>query len=195
MTNLTEFVNFITDLWTNNIMMKNDNNGNPIDIKFIDFQLTRRSNIFEELQYFIFTSTTPEFRKIHLTQVLMDYYQSFVNTLNLLKCPIPINFTKGFLIDEFRKCYPAAYKYLHFAIPLQLGQGNAFDASENGAENGNGPSSPPKPTSTSDAAEMDPAALQTEMFIIGMKTSMEKSPRAIDRLVDVTKEMAELNII
>jgi len=110
------------DLWTNNLMIKHDDkSGEPIDVKFLDFQFARRGNVFSELQYLIFTSTNSEFRKQHLIPSLSLYYDTFSATLKAMKIPCPVGFTQGFLIDEFKKCYLPGYVHMTFAIPLQIG--------------------------------------------------------------------------
>jgi hypothetical protein len=110
------------DVWTNNLMIKYDeSNGEPIAVNVIDFQFLKRGNIFSELQYLIFCSTNPEFRKKHLISVLSGYYEEFARTLKALNCPHPTGFSKGFLIDEIYKCYRSAYVHTVFAVALQLG--------------------------------------------------------------------------
>lgn len=108
------------DLWVNNILLKYDAKGKPVSLKFVDFQQTRRGNIYEDLIYFIFTSTTPEFRKQYLVQVLNSYYESFAKTLGALGAQIPIGFSRGKLIDTFYEGILAGYVYMAFAIPMQL---------------------------------------------------------------------------
>ncbi|ODM88306.1 hypothetical protein Ocin01_18374, partial [Orchesella cincta] len=109
------------DLWCNNMLIKHDGQGRAVGVKFIDFQFMQRGNIFSDLHYFIYTSTTPEFRKAHLHTVLNVYYDAFQETLEKIKTPLPWGFTKGFFIDEFEAGIVSAFVRMTFAVPLQLG--------------------------------------------------------------------------
>jgi hypothetical protein len=156
------------DFWVNNILIKYNDRDEPTSVKFIDFQQTRRGNIFEELLYFIFTSTTPDLRAKHLSQLLQVYYESFTSSLDLLKTPRPYNFTLGTFLDMFYDGYLHAYIYTAFAIPLQLG---------NLAATGGNP-------------EDDKSLMSSTR----LRVLMEGSPRAIDRLEAITREFVQLKI-
>ncbi|CAG7817423.1 unnamed protein product [Allacma fusca] len=109
------------DLWSNNCLLKYDKEGKPCGVKFVDFQHTRRGNIFEDLVYFILTSTTTEMRSQHLCKVLEDYFQSFEAALEGINVEMPIGFSLGFLFDNFNRYLRWGLSYMCFAIPLQLG--------------------------------------------------------------------------
>jgi hypothetical protein len=158
------------DFWVNNILIKYDQSGKPISTKFIDFQQTRRGNIYDDLAYFIFTSTTPAFRENHLPQMLHLYYKSFMSTVERLKIPVPTNFTLGIFVDTFYECYKSTLVYMTYAVPLQLGV---------------------DPESGSPNQPQDP----TEKMRKRLTRMLEGSQRAYDRLESIVKEFSDLNLI
>jgi len=162
------------DFWSNNILFKytDSDETKPTAVRFVDFQLTRRGNIFEELQYFMFTSTTPIFRKEHLPSVLNTYYTAFTETLDLINCPRPLNFTKGFFIDSFYDTYLPALGFLSYAIPLQLGQ-------------------PQEASTEAPASPEDAIRIMQEAMV----KQWEQSPRAIQRMENILQEFADLKLI
>jgi len=159
------------DLWMNNILLKYDENKVISDAKFIDFQMTRRGNIFEDLVYFFYCSTTPEFRKDHLAQCLMVYYEAFVSHLEKIGCPPVPNFTRGFFIDSFYENMLAGHVFMYFAIPLQLGV-----PIEVLKEKLNGDANAP-------AGNFDKTLVR-----------LQHSPKAVDRLESLVKEAIEMKL-
>jgi len=168
------------DLWTNNILFKYIN-GKVAEVKFVDFQQSRRGNIFEDLQYFLFTSTTPDTRREFLNQWMESYYSSFTKTLTSVNCPNPPNFSRGFFIDEMWSCFLSGYAYMHFAIPFQLGIFTPLEGEvDEPIERSEGPPS------------LDEICrIQHTKF----RKWMKRSPAARKRLVEITREFVEYGII
>ena len=178
------------DIWVNNLIIKTKTtyeNGKatevPTDLKLLDFQQARRDNIFWDLLYFMFTSTTPEFRQKHLISVLMIYYENFVKALELLNCPLPIDFTRGWLIDQYFENIPTAYAYMPFAIPLQLGDFSCLGLQS--------PKPVPPDMIEDKPSSWDRFAGHAESLAI---TLMEHTEVVQERLEAVTKEVDELRI-
>jgi thiamine kinase-like enzyme len=72
------------DLWVNNVMFKYDSNREkPVECKFVDFQFGRFSPPALDLATLIFTSSSADFRKVHLNDILKSYYDAFENELTL----------------------------------------------------------------------------------------------------------------
>ena len=188
------------DMWVNNIMFKYDVNGKPTDVKFIDFQLVRRGNIFEELQYFFLTSTTPEFRRRHLHQSLEIYYRSFTSTLKGIGCPVPSDFTLGFLVDNLYKAFFCQFHFMAFVIALQLGE---KPQAPNPPEQVGHLEAPAAPSTATSEQQPPPAFNLNDIpveiriggFMAQVRAQLEGTPRAIDRLVEITEEMASLGLI
>ncbi|OXA38998.1 uncharacterized protein LOC110861555 [Folsomia candida] len=174
-----------SDLWTNNLLLKYESTTGivPEAVKFIDFQLAQVGNIFSDLTYLVYTSTTPEFRRVHLHPLLGRYYDAFSTTLKSLTCPLPVDFSLGFLLDEFRACHVAALIHMTFAVPLQLGDMVGVEA-EWEEENKNG--------NKSSEVGGEEGALGDKSSIRAMTT---RSPIAHQRLKDLFQEAAALNVI
>jgi len=182
------------DLWSNNIMFKYDNDGVPVSMKFLDFQLSRRGNIYEDLAYFVYTSTTPELRRKHPFSPLQTYFDSFTKSLKELKVAQPIGFSLGTFLDAFKENLPNVFRHMHFAIPLQLGTPiprvmEMMQGGQNGGtkEEPGAPTSPPQVPHTREQ--------EVQMFFMMMKIQMETSERALERLEAIAQEMAYLNVI
>lgn len=176
-----------SDLWTNNLLLKYDDDAKkvPIAVKFIDFQMTQTGNVFSDLGYLIYTSTTPEFRKDHLLPVLETYYDAFSLTLSSLGCPLPPGFSLGFLLDQFRACRLAFLIHMAFAVPLQLGDMVGVEAEwEENKKN-------TKDEEVKDN-DGDMGALGSED---GIKQMIIRSPIALQRFRELFEEAAKLNVI
>ena len=61
------------DAWNNNMMYKFDENGKPVEMKMVDWQVTRLGHPATDVVQFLFTSTSPETLRDH-KQDLLNYY-------------------------------------------------------------------------------------------------------------------------
>jgi hypothetical protein len=194
------------DCWGNNIMIKHDSNGNPVELKFLDFQQTRRGNIFEDLGYFFMCSTCPEFRKNNLLQCLNVYYESFKATCDKLGTSLPIGFTRGSLIDTVYEIRLANFTHSFFAIPMQLGEPTPTPTKEEGNMKNGETNGTQEQEQAGPPEGFDPSKLSPEQMMAIMEQQMEarskehlvqlrKSPIAIQRLLDITKEAATAGLI
>lgn len=75
---LNESASIIThgDTWQNNTMFWNDNNGKPIDICLLDWQIARHSSPILDIVYYMFICTTKELRDVHYDNFLKTYHES-----------------------------------------------------------------------------------------------------------------------
>lgn len=64
------------DTWQNNTMFKRDNNGKPIAINLVDWQLSRVTSPIIDIVYFMFACTTKELRDAHYDDFLNTYHKS-----------------------------------------------------------------------------------------------------------------------
>lgn len=181
------------DFWVNNLMYRYDGGDRekPIDLKLIDFQQAHRGNFLEDLGYFLLTSTTTRFRTEHLARTLFAYHDAFVEELRALGCPVPIPFTRGFLVDRFYEYLLPTYLFMSFAIPMQL------------CEPGDAPLaevSPEAPSPSVLPPGWKPDSLDPDLFAMILQAQyllqqMRKSPVALQRLLDLTDEMMALGIL
>lgn len=64
------------DTWQNNTMFRFDNDGKPIEISLIDWQLSRQSSPIIDIVYFMFCCTTKQLRDAHYENFLKIYHES-----------------------------------------------------------------------------------------------------------------------
>lgn len=70
------------DLWSNNILFKNDANGHPCDVRLVDFQLIRYMPPAHDIMFFLHLTTTRSMRKQYLDSLLSIYYEALKNELD-----------------------------------------------------------------------------------------------------------------
>ncbi|XP_055297452.1 uncharacterized protein LOC129565999 isoform X2 [Sitodiplosis mosellana] len=64
------------DAWQNNSMYRYDDQGKPIEISFLDWQISRHSTPIIDIAYFIFSCTTKELRDAHYDEFLNIYHDN-----------------------------------------------------------------------------------------------------------------------
>lgn len=74
------------DIWVNNVMFKYDDNK-PIEAKYIDFQFARYAPPAMDLATFFYASSTIDFRKKHLKDLLDIYCETIENELSIHNIP------------------------------------------------------------------------------------------------------------
>uniref|UniRef100_A0A336LHU0 CSON001338 protein n=1 Tax=Culicoides sonorensis TaxID=179676 RepID=A0A336LHU0_CULSO len=65
------------DSWTNNFLFKFNSQQKPLDIAFIDWQISRYASPVLDLVYFLFTATDKETREVAYENLLHIYHKSF----------------------------------------------------------------------------------------------------------------------
>ena len=63
------------DFWSNNMMFHHDDDGNPVKVKLLDFQMLARGLPSRDIFYFLYVNTDKEFRKNHYEDLLRAYHQ------------------------------------------------------------------------------------------------------------------------
>ncbi|XP_063227492.1 uncharacterized protein LOC134533773 [Bacillus rossius redtenbacheri] len=74
------------DFWINHVMFRYDGSGAVSDIKFVDFQNCYYGSPVIDLQYFLYSSPSPEVRSDHTDRLLEWYHSSLSETLARLGC-------------------------------------------------------------------------------------------------------------
>lgn len=64
------------DAWQNNMMFRYDDNGKPVEISIIDWQISRHSSPIIDIVHFMFFSTTKELRDAYYEHFLHAYHDS-----------------------------------------------------------------------------------------------------------------------
>jgi Ecdysteroid kinase-like family len=69
------------DLWMNNIMFQHSKNDKVINVKLVDLQTVRYTNIVCDLLIFFYSSTTYEVRMKCMDRLIEIYHESLINNL------------------------------------------------------------------------------------------------------------------
>ena len=69
------------DCWSNNFLFKYNDNGDPIDVRFLDLQESKRTRPTFDLSYLVSTCTTEETREKYLDQIFKTYHCALLKTL------------------------------------------------------------------------------------------------------------------
>ncbi len=127
-----------------------------------------------------------------------SYYETFEETLFKLKTPLPLGFSRGKLIDTLYDGFLAGYVYMTFAIPMQLA--DPIDRTQTNQEQIGGTDQNQPQQNFPDPSKMSPDEMMM-MMVKGLEVrsaafseQMRKSPKAIQRLIDLTKEMDEMKL-
>jgi len=92
------------DTHLNNMMFRyNSVTNKPEQVILVDLQLCRETCPTSDLAYIVYTSTTTEFRKNHLDEVLNIYFQKFNHFCKLLKVETLPDFTLPELKRRFNR--------------------------------------------------------------------------------------------
>lgn len=73
------------DLWINNILFKHDCDGNPLDTKFLDYQISFWGTPNADLIYFLFSSVSDDVKVKHFDEIIEYYYKELRKALKLLQ--------------------------------------------------------------------------------------------------------------
>lgn len=71
------------DTWQNNTMFKYDQQGKPVEVSLLDWQVSRCSSPIIDIVYFVFCCTTKKLRDAHYDDFLNTYHESL--SLNIRK--------------------------------------------------------------------------------------------------------------
>lgn len=88
------------DLWFNNLLFKNDISNGPIDILFIDFQLTSWTSLATDLIVFFYTSLNEEDYQENFTDLIAVYQKNLERILK--KCNADFIPTVGDILKEVK---------------------------------------------------------------------------------------------
>ena len=84
------------DCWNNNVMYRKEQN---VDMRLIDWQITRLGHSVTDCIHFLFTSASPELRANHFTQLMVDYFDTLKQSLSQLDIHLD---QEGYTEEDFR---------------------------------------------------------------------------------------------
>ncbi|XP_046397019.1 uncharacterized protein LOC124163943 [Ischnura elegans] len=102
------------DFWANNMMFRYAENAEmeePVDVKFFDLQMTKVCHPGIDLLHFMYVNTRKSFRDENFSTLIDVYYESLVETLELLGGGLP-----PFTLTDFKS--DVMGKYRPFGIIL-----------------------------------------------------------------------------
>lgn len=74
------------DFWMSNMLFKHDDSGKALDVKFVDFQITRFASPVLDLIYFFWTSANVDVRNHKQNELFATYLDTLNTTLEDLGC-------------------------------------------------------------------------------------------------------------
>jgi thiamine kinase-like enzyme len=108
------------DDWLNNIMLKSDENGNWIDAKLIDFQMSFMGSPASDLWYFLVSSIADDVKVEHFDALLFFYHNELVDSLNQLKYDGTVPTIADLHIDMLEKCMCRKFQNQNQLFNLEL---------------------------------------------------------------------------
>ncbi|KXJ79322.1 hypothetical protein RP20_CCG001259 [Aedes albopictus] len=90
------------DCWNNNMLFKHEN-GIPVDIRLLDWQIARYASPVLDLMYFLFTASTKRLRDQHYETFLNVYHQSLSDFLRRLGSDPEKLFPRTALDEQLRQ--------------------------------------------------------------------------------------------
>ncbi|CAD7080243.1 unnamed protein product [Hermetia illucens] len=74
------------DFWTNNMMIRYDAQGKPLDMKMVDFQIATYDSLIHDLVFFLALSVQTDIMKTKFDDFVEQYYNQFITWLERLGC-------------------------------------------------------------------------------------------------------------
>lgn len=105
------------DPFTNNVLYTHDENKNPTDIIFIDYQVVFWSSPCYDLIYFFAASTEPDLKQTAFDDLILCYHEELVKNLKKLNYSKKIPSLRDLYIDILKRGFigaPLAFKALPF---------------------------------------------------------------------------------
>ncbi|XP_053973277.1 uncharacterized protein LOC128873604 [Hylaeus volcanicus] len=105
------------DFWVNNILFHDDENGQPDDVKFIDFQIYMYASSLRDLLFFMFASVRTDIIGEQFEGLMDLYYDTLLSRLQQLECDI-----SGFSKEGFREklAEDASHEFLHLCVMAKI---------------------------------------------------------------------------
>jgi hypothetical protein len=113
------------DCWISNTLYKYEN-GTPVKVALIDWQVSRYSSPALDILHYIFTSTDREFRKQHYDTLLQIYYKSFREQIERFNLD-PVNlFPFTSLLRQVKQYGKYGFLMALFIVPILCSENAAL---------------------------------------------------------------------
>ncbi|XP_017004717.2 uncharacterized protein [Drosophila takahashii] len=100
------------DLWINNMMLKYDEEGTPIKVKIVDFQIAQYGSLVHDVIFLLFSSVDVNVLEENYYNFLTIYYNAFIQTLRSVDVDTS-NYSLEIFLEEVKR---TAYIQLPHAI-------------------------------------------------------------------------------
>ncbi|RXG52606.1 hypothetical protein Avbf_16429 [Armadillidium vulgare] len=77
------------DCWVNNILFKYNEDDIPVDIRFVDFQNSKKASPVLDLNYFLYSSINGDLRLAERDTMIGIYYDAFQEVFEKSGKPVP----------------------------------------------------------------------------------------------------------
>ncbi|XP_031627328.1 uncharacterized protein LOC116343425 [Contarinia nasturtii] len=119
------------DTWQNNTMFRYDNNGKPIEVNLLDWQICRYSSPIIDIVYFMSCCTTKELRDTHYDDFLNVYHSSLSAHVRRLGSNLDKYFPYATMLEHFRKFAKFGLILSTVLLPMiTTDRGNGLDLDE-----------------------------------------------------------------
>uniref|UniRef100_A0A1B6ITS2 CHK kinase-like domain-containing protein n=1 Tax=Homalodisca liturata TaxID=320908 RepID=A0A1B6ITS2_9HEMI len=108
------------DVWINNMMFKYNDDGEVVDVKFIDFQNAQFGTYAVDLNYFWWSSANESVRENHREELFEVYRRTLNRTLDEIGCSEHL--TKEDFDREMKSSGPYVVYVLSGVLPLAMAQ-------------------------------------------------------------------------
>ncbi|XP_077295355.1 uncharacterized protein LOC143917646 [Arctopsyche grandis] len=107
------------DCWNNNVLFKYEN-GKPVDMKFIDWQIARACSPVTDLSYMIYTGTDTLIRAKYNSRLFNVYYDALGKQLKYFGCDIEECYPRAIFDDNLKEFLPYGLMMSAILLPLVL---------------------------------------------------------------------------
>ncbi|XP_037711092.1 uncharacterized protein LOC119548078 [Drosophila subpulchrella] len=90
------------DLWINNMMLKYDEEGTPIKVKIVDFQIAQYGSLVHDIIFLLFSSVDVNVLEENYKNFLTIYYNAFIQTLRTVNVDCS-NYSLDLFFDEVQQ--------------------------------------------------------------------------------------------
>ncbi|XP_020799093.1 uncharacterized protein LOC110176935 [Drosophila serrata] len=101
-----------SDLWINNMMVKYDEEGIPIKMKIVDFQIAQYGSLVHDIIFLLFSSVDDKVLEDNYYNFLTIYYKAFIQSLKSVNVD-----TSGYTYEKFLK---EVQRVAHLQLPHAL---------------------------------------------------------------------------
>lgn len=118
------------DSWNNNILFRypSEASNEPEEMALIDWQIARLGHPSHDLGYFLFSSTSSNFRKQHLDELFTEYFTALSIALGKLGIDLSKEgYSQAKFLEEVKQRYILMMMIALFILPILLDNSKAKD--------------------------------------------------------------------